>query len=268
MDRQLGLLLACIGILLLAGCMGFAPADDETPSSSDDELSPSTPGAGENDDSDTLPDPPGVTDGTVTDVDALLAAHATALEDESVTIGIAYELAVDGDMSRVAFTGRSIPDDDRLWIEFETDDASGVYYVEDGVTYAMEREGGTTHYRQGASLPMNDVERFGSDEYIGLALSSAEFVRVGHIVHADSPVIEFDAETVEIEEMTPDAETISRSASGTLLVDSSGVVHSTTVSERIQTTDGQTYEFRLHVTIENIGSTSIDRPDWYDRAAS
>jgi len=209
--------------------------------------------------------PPGVDGSGVTDVDALLSAHADALADRSATVSISFRLTVDGSGRNVSLAGKTLPGADRGWLQVRFADGVGTYYTEDGTTYARERVNGTTNY--GTTTDVSAVPerpRFGADERVRSAIEAAEWEPVGTVERDGRTLFEFRATEVDPPNVDTSGDTAVGS-SGRLLVDGQGVVHLVAVSTTVENDRG-TVEYGITVRLTDVGTTTVEEPDWIDRA--
>lgn len=248
--------------VLLAGCQfGATGTETADPLATDTETTPTAtpdPFGG-------VAHPPGVDESGVTDVDGLLEAHAAALADASVTVDTRFHLTVDGSGQNVSLRGETVPDGVRGWMEIELRDGVGTYYTEDGTTYYREVvDESVTYGTTGAVSAVPERPRFGSDERIETAVESAEWEPVGSVERDGRTLVEFRATSVD----PPDVNTTGDatvSSDGRLLVAPDGVVHHVDVSTTVENENG-TVRYGTSVSLSGVGSTTVERPDWYDQA--
>ena len=244
--------------VVLAGCQ-FIPVDDGT----DDGATP-TAEPGETPAVADAAMPPGIDDSGVTDADALLSAHAAALEGESTTVGIDFQLTIDGEGDRAALEGKTDPGSDRGWMRVDLREGVGEYYTEGETTYEKVTADGTTRYTTTDDVSaIPDQPRFGADERIGDAIDAGNWTATGVTEHDGTDLIRFEA--VEIEVPVVDDPDATVEASGELLVDEYGVVHHAEIYTEVEA-DGETVEYGIEVTLSEIGSTTVEEPDWTEHA--
>lgn len=262
MDRRAAIACLLALTVALAGCQfggsgtdvrGLPDGDTETPTAT------ATP-----DPFDGASPPPGVSEGDVTDVDVLLDAHTSALEGTSSTVDVSFHLTVDGTGQNVSIRGKSVPGNDRGWMEIELQDGVGTYYTEDGTTHYREIVNESVRYGTTDDVSaIPERPRFGADERIRTAVESAEWAPVGTSKHDGRTLVEFRATAVD----PPDVNTSGNatvSSEGRLVVDTDGVVHHVTVSTTVENERG-TVRYGLSVALSEVGSTTVDRPEWFDQ---
>lgn len=244
--------------VVLAGCQAL-PVDDTGDGGTTPTVDPegtSTPAE--------VTMPPGLDESGVTDADALLSAHAAALEDETVTVSIDFRLVVDGAADRAALEGKTVPDGDRGWMSVDLREGTGEYYTEGGTTYEKATVDGSTRYTTTDDVSaIPDEPRFGADDRIRDALRAGNWTATGTVDRDGTTLIRFEA--VEVEVPVVDDPDATVSAHGELLVDENGVVHHVEVSTEIEA-DGETVEYGIEVTVSEIGTTAVEEPDWIDLA--
>lgn len=210
--------------------------------------------------------PPGVDETGVSDVDALMAAHDSALNGTPATVDVRFHLTVDGTGQNVSLRGKTVPGAERGWMRIELSDGVGTYYTEDGTTYYREIVNDTARY--GTTTDVSAIPerpRFGADERVRTAVESAEWEPVGTVERDGRTLVEFRATSVDPPDVNTTGDT-TVSSDGRLLVDADGVVHHVEVATTVDDERG-TVRYGLTVTLSDVGSTSIERPDWFDNAA-
>ena len=244
--------------VVLSGCQ-VLPVDDST----DDGPTPTAEPEGTPSVADVTM-PPGVDESGVTDADALLSAHATALEGESTTVEIDFQLTIDGEGERAALEGKTIPSDDRGWMSVDLRDGAGEYYTEDDTTYEKATVDGTTRYTTTDDVSaIPDQPRFGADDRIEDAIAAGNWTATGTADYDGTTLIRFEA--VEIEVPVVDDPDATVGAHGQLLIDEYGVVHYAEIYTEVEA-DGETVEYGIEVTVSEIGTTTVEKPDWTERA--
>jgi hypothetical protein len=257
MDRPLvALALACA--VVLAGC-GGGPTGTPTPTDGGTPTDTPTPSAAD------VGFPPGVSEDGVTDVDALLAAHADALESQSATVAVDVVLSVDGQGSNTSFVGEVTPGDDRGLLTVTAADGAATYYTEGDTTYRRLEEGGQTKYdtTDGVSA-IPDRPRFGADARARDALSAANWTVDGVVARDGERLIRLAATDVRTPEGVNTSGGTTVSTSGYALVTPDGVVRHVEVSTRVEESD-RTVVYGISVDVSAIGTTETERPDWVDR---
>lgn len=267
MIRRSVAVLALVLVVALAGCGGSGQQglSTGTPSPDGSEPSPSTPTP-----TPSLADvsvPPGVSEDGVTDRDALLSAHADGLDGKSVTVDVDFQLTIDGDGQNAGLRGKVTPDDDAGWLRVSTTDGTGTYYTEGGTTYEKVVVDGSTSYGttdQVSAIPQ--TTRFGADTRLRDALWNANW-SFDRVVERDGELLlRYEATRVSLpSEVDVDRSDADATSHGVLLVGEDGVVREVDIGVTVET-DEETVEYGLSVTFSEIGSTTIQRPDWIDRA--
>jgi hypothetical protein len=258
LDRRAAATLGCCLLLVVAGCAGLSDPGGE----------PRETAAGA-----TEP-PPGLAADGVTDVSALVGAHTAALSATSFTVETtrttrspngSYEVVanatwrvvpgdpVRGAYSRTVATSGDVPD--RMG---RLPDAVAAYREGD-VTYRRVRNDTGTHYRR-ADLLNTSVR-------LNPALQRRSIARLG----------ERDPTSVTVEPVTRDGRRrylVSARLNGTrfrsnatlrLLVTPEGVVREVRTTSTVEFRSG-TREVTRTTRITDVGSTTVDRPEWYATA--
>lgn len=210
--------------------------------------------------------PPGVDGSGVSDADALLSAHSSTMNGTPATVDVQFRLTVNGTGQNVSLRGKSVPDSDRGWMQVDLQNGSGAYYTDGGTTYYREIVDANVDYgtTDGISA-VPDRPRFGADERVRTAVESAEWEPVGTVERGGRTLYELRATSVDPPNVNTSGDT-TVSSSGRLLVDSAGVVHHVEVSTTVENDRG-TVQYGLSVGLSEIGSTTIEEPDWVDLAA-
>ncbi|PSP75311.1 hypothetical protein BRC81_16075 [Halobacteriales archaeon QS_1_68_20] len=263
MNRRTVAAVALALAVVLAGCGGSGqqdPGTESTPGDTPTATATPTPQPFQS-------MPPGVSEQGVTDREALLDAHASALDGTSVTVDVDFRLTVDGDGQNVALRGKVTPDDDRGWMQVETDDGVGTYYTESGTTYrTVTIDGETSHGTTDQVSAIPDSPRFGADSRARDALWNANWTFDGIVQRDGEHLLRYEATNVTLpSEVDVDRESAGATTSGTLLVDENGVIRHVEVSATVET-DQRTVEYGVTVSFSAVGSTTIEAPDWLDQA--
>lgn len=209
--------------------------------------------------------PPGVDGNGVGDVDALMDAHAAALDGTSATVDVRFHLTVNGTAQNVSLQGKTVPGSESGWMAVELPDGVGTYYTEDGTTYYREIVNETARYgTTGDVSAIPERPRFGADERIRTAVESAEWEPAGTVERDGRTLVEFRATSVDPPDVNTTGDTTVTS-DGRLLVDTDGVVHHVEVSTTVDE-EGGTVQYSLSVTLSDVGSTTIERPEWFENA--
>jgi hypothetical protein len=251
--------------ILLAGCQFGGTGTGTGGASSADESETPTASGTPAPFGDASP-PPGVDAAGVTDVDELMASHAATLEGTSSTVDIDFHLTVNGSGDRASLRGKSVPGSDHGWMTVEFEDGTGTYYTEDERTYYREVVDDQVTYGTTDELSAIPAEpRFGADERIRTAIESADWTPVGTVERDGRTLFEFEATHVDPPDVsTSDNATVE--ATGRLLVDGDGVVHHVEIDTTVETDRG-TVSYGLTVSLSEMGTTTIERPEWYENAS-
>lgn len=245
--------------VLLAGCQLGGPGTDADVSTADGNGTATEGPFGD------ASLPPGVDESGVSDVDALMAAHSSTMNGTSATVDIGFHLTVNESGRNVSLLAKETPGGDRGWLRADLANGVGTYYTADGTTYYREVVDGRASYgtTDGVSA-IPERPRFGADERIRTAIESAEWTPVGTVGRDGQTVLEFRAISVDPPNVNA-TENATVSSSGRLLVDSDGVVHHVEVETTVEQ-DGETVRYGITVSLSDVGSTTIERPDWVDNA--
>lgn len=245
-------------LVVTAGCFGGGATDTPVTETTGAPDTPAGPFDG-------VSQPPGIDDSGVTDADALLSAHESALAGESTTVSMSFTLTVNGTGQNVSLQGKVLPDGDRGWMRVTFPDGTGTYYTADDSTYYRERVNGTTSYGTTSQVSAIPAEpRFGADQRIRTALAAAEWEPVGTVERDGRTLVELRATSVDPPDVNTSGDTTVDS-SGRLLVDGEGVVHYVVVETTVENDRG-TVEYAIEVRLADVGSTTLEEPDWIDRA--
>ena len=210
--------------------------------------------------------PPGADVTGITDVEGLLSAHAGNVNGTSATVEMGFSLTVNGTGQNASLRGKVVPSADRGWMRVSFQDGVGTYYTEDGTTYFREIVDEDTQYGTTGEISAVPARpRFGADERVRTALRSAEWTPVGTVERGGRTLFEYRATSVDPPDVNATADA-TVSSSGRLLVDARGVVHLVAVRTTVETDRG-TVRYALRVTLSDVGSTTVERPDWFDLAA-
>lgn len=269
MTRKPVATVALVVIVALAGCGGSGSLDTGTgtPTPAGTETPTPAPTDTPTPSLDDVSMPQGVSESGVTDRDALVDAHGAALDGKSGTVHIEFRLTVDGEGQNASLTGKVTPNDDRGWMKVATSGGVGTYYTRGDTTYEKVVVDGETSYGttdQVSAIP--ETPRFGADARVRDALWNANWT-FDRVVERDGELLlRYEATRVALpESVDVDRENASATSGGYLLVDQDGVVRHVEVSATVETEE-ETVEYGLSVSFSGIGSTTIERPDWVDRA--
>ena len=265
MNRSAVAAVALAMVVLLAGCGGSGDAGLETdtpmPTAEETPITTPTPSLAD------VSMPAGVSETGVTDRSALVQAHADGLDGVAATVEIDFRLTVDGEGQNVALRGKVTPGDDQGWMHVSTRDGVGTYYTEGETTYEKVEVGEETTYGttdQVSAIP--SAPRFGTDARLYDALSNANWTFDRVVSQDGALLLRYEATEVTLPDgVDVDREDGSATADGVLLVGEDGIVRHVDIGLTV-VTDTETVEYGLSISISDIGSTTIDQPDWVEHA--
>lgn len=266
--RRVLVALAVAWMVVVAGCGGAGTATehgtDEVASATGTPTATSTPTPTP---SLSAVDPPsGLTRDGVTDVEALFLAHKTSLSDTAATVSIAFRLSVNGSGRDVSLLGEYTPDTDRGWMQVTFPDGVGTYYTEGDTTYErVERDGQTTYGTTDQVSAVPQEPRFGADIRIREAIEAGSWEATGVVVNDGTTLLRYEATEVTL----PDSVTADTGNTvetrGELLVSEDGMIHHVSIYTKVESSDG-TVVYEIDVSLSDLGSTTVEEPDWIDRA--
>ena len=275
--RKAILVVLCAAVVL-AGCNGFAPGDDETPART------VTPADVPTDRPTPTPVPqlaPGLTEGGVTDAFALGEAHAAALDDTSYTLheDFIVEYANGTAYNRGSTDARLAANDSRYFVR---QNASGLLF--DGGAFARviwsngervlvaDTANDSTSYNsprdvEGESVPprealvIDPTKRQQLYSYLGSVETrvTGTETRNGTTLHRVESTGVTNPAAFEVQWRDP------RDLSLVAFVDSRGFVHEYRL-DYTASLDGTPVAVRRHVHYTSLGNTTVERPSWYDAA--
>jgi hypothetical protein len=227
-----GLVLA----VLLAGCFGSpgaTPTPERSPTATPERSPTPTP----------VQPPPGVGNGSLEDVDALLGSHRQSLTG----VGFVAEVRIDGRTTRYAYA----TDGSRL---IDRVNGSTTTWGNDTVAVRRTAGGGEVAYER---IPIEDlsVDGFLVTTQLRERLTSASYERNGTTSCGDATCVVLTA--------TRGIGGTVRNVTAEVHVDPQGVIRALD-AEWVRSTDGQAFTFRF--TVEEVGTSSVDRPDWVPEA--
>lgn len=223
-----GVAAALVVAVLLAGCFG-SPGATPTP-----EQSPTpTP----------IQSAPGVGNDSLENVDALLASHRETMTGT----GFVAEVRIDGGTTRYAYA----TDGSRL---IDRVNGSTTTWGNDTVAVQRTAEGGDVAYGR---VPTEDltVDGFLVTSQLRERLTSARYERNGTTPCGDATCVVLTA--------TRDVGDAVRNVTAEVHVDPRGVVR-TLDAAWVRNADARAFAFRF--TVEEVGTSSIARPDWVPEA--
>lgn len=276
--RKAILLVVLCAAVVLAGCNGFAPGDDESPSRT------VTPAAVPTDEPTSTAVPrlaPGLAEGGVTDAFALGEAHASVLDDSSYTLHEEFtvEYANGTAYNRGSTHARLAANDSRYYV---LRNASGLLFGGGAFARAIWSNGErvlvadttneSTSYDsprnvEGESVPprealaIDPTKRQQLYAYLGSVETrvTGTETRNGTALHRVESTGVTNPAAFEIQWTDP------RDFSLVAFVDSRGLVHEYRL-DYTASLDGTPVEIHRHVRYTNLGNTTVERPFWYDAA--
>ena len=272
--------------VVLAGCSGVPFVGG-----SDEQVPAATPIPQDQVDD---PSPPGVSSGRVLSPTALGRAHARAIENESYVLTaertvryangtlhsrLALDLAIEADRTflvHVSTAGPGAP------VFLGRPPAEAAYWS-DGTTYLrrLTRDGETTYNAFGPpstwvgtwsywanSVPFGGRDNRPSTFYASLFTAVPTEV-TGRTTVEDTPVLRIEDRDGRAfsEASFPGGIESVRDLSMVALVDDDGLVRSLDL-RYAGNVDGEPVRVHRTVRYESVGSTSVERPSWYDRATN
>ena len=266
---RLGLVAVAL-VVVLAGCGGGVtqtatqePVATETPTAAAEQPQTDTAEATPSP-TPQVAFPAGLSRDGVQNTTTLVSTHDDALGTENLTVAIDFTLEVDGDGQDVSFRGKVTPSNQRGWMQIILQDGVGTYYNEAGITYAnVTQDGQSTYGKEYDVSALPQETRFGADARIENALDAANWSFTGVVTRNGTELRRYVATDVSLpDSVDVEAGDVTADSSGTLLVDANGVVHHVSVTSVVETPD-KTVEYGISVTLSDIGSTSIERPEWF-----
>jgi hypothetical protein len=217
--------------------------------------------------------PPGLDDDAVTDANALVRAHTTALESRSFTAHVTTTSRPTDAEYRIVTnrTWRVGPTGTLRGSVVDTSTAVGdapERYARRPDERAAWREGTTTYRRveTGENVTYRRVDLFNSSVKLSAAIQRQMLYRLNTRTEATvTPVLRDGSRRYRIEARLNDT-AVTTNASMTLLVDTSGVVRTMRTNQTVRYRSGNRVVTRT-MRIEDVGTTTVERPDWFPAAA-
>lgn len=196
-------------------------------------------------------------DGTEVNETALVAAHERGLSNVSYTLALEQR----ADETDIRVDARR--EGDRELLTTTVNGTSETDYTDGSTEYIRtEQANGSVTYR---NRSVSDPSRYTGEVVIDDFVDSADHAPVGVTTYDGVEVVELTAARADVK---PDAlvgNTTVETFESRLLVDRSGRVR--LFEYRIVgTTDGEPFSFRLRFRLSDVGSTTVERPDWVSRA--
>lgn len=254
--RRVAVSIALVALVALAGCTSGSLGEvlgDDSEAKSLDAIS--------------LPD--GASGEAVENGTALANAHADQLADRGYEVEVSATYASGSEAGNVSFVVRRDAQTGELYqrsIRMSGDSEQRT------VAYANES---ATYQKQGTEDPSYHVttDQTSDDEAVNAVVRAAgDLVRLGNwsdprVVSVDgATLVEYDLTGVssDVEFVETDSVT---NASGSLLVDEAGVVHSVTV-DLTRAPNASTSDARYEYRVTALGDVAVQQPDWVSEAAS
>jgi hypothetical protein len=157
------------------------------------------------------------------------------------------------------------PDEDRGWMHVNVTNGEGTFYTEGNMTYQRVVTNGSASYgtTDGVSA-VPDRPQFGADERIEDALASANWTHDGSVTRDGERLTRFVATDVDLPEGA-DVDGGTAETSGELLIAADGSIRHVDVHASVDSAEGAV-QYSLSVSVSDVGSTAIERPDWVDQA--
>lgn len=216
--------------------------------------------------------PPGLSDDGVTDSSELVRAHTTTLQSQSFTVHTTSKMhGPDGEYrvvsnrtwrldptgtirGHVVSTSRTVGD---APAEYDGRPDEVAAWREGPTTYQQVRTDDDTTYRR--------VALFNSSVKLSAALQRQAIYRLHTRTDATVEPISRNGRRLYRVTATLNDTAVTTNASMTMLVDADGVVRRLRTNQTVQYRSGTRVITRT-VRITDVGSTTIDRPDWYPTA--
>lgn len=269
MRRRASIAVALAAMLLLAGCslggLGGSPAtDDESPTATGTPTPSATPA---------FSAPAGYDEGGVTNISAAIDAHRNTLLASS-GFSVSYDAVVNSSeqTTTVRYDQRVETGTEEALREtnVSSGDVAGSvarYYANDTV-YVQSRQPGATETSYNNRSKSYSPSSFAGTQLVRPALTdvsygSSEVVTDGGsraVVYSDATLDAADSllgKNVDIENVT--------AFSATLTVGENGIVRKLTYTATVQS-GGDERTVEVTVRTYDVGSTTVDRPDWVSQA--
>lgn len=260
MDRGVAVAVGLAVLVALSGCASFfgGGSADGTPTPDPG------PGDGEGDPFADVTFPDGTSVDGIDDRAALLAGHRTAINESSYEVSYSVDIRQGGTAvaSRTVGTRSNLSERRSYSLVSEPGRVAEAYRNE---TTFVTREfrGNDSQYtvqELDRSYPAEHA-RIAGTETIDLVVRNANFTAEAVLEHRDgSTYIQY-----ALEEARVNASANVSFATGSIVVDQSGVVHS--ASLRVEgTNQGARYLVDMQYRLVGLGNVPVDRPDWVDEA--
>lgn len=267
MKRTQLLTVLTVVLVLLAGCSSITGTD---PGQTTAQTTTAEP---------TLNDvtyPSGVNESGITNSSALVQAHSEALADKSVSYKWSTNTSFTGTESAdsvqtdIEMRMKDNPDSNRTWLALDYSGGSVALYTTDERSYAKQVAGGETSYEvseSSDSFRYSTANRGWSNMLEG-TLSYASFKPTDVVVRDGKTLIKLEM-TEAVDRYQLNTENASMTYDGEMLIDEQGTVHHSEVEITIENDEaGYTYNYHSTTDIQNVGSTTVDEPEWLDEAKS
>jgi hypothetical protein len=217
--------------------------------------------------------PAGATPSGIENVTTLLDAHGAALSGSSVTLSGTKGFSAGGSQNSasagIEYTIEHEADSNETLTRIVGGDSGDTFtsYLTDGT--AAYRVNGSAGVEYGAASTAVDAPYADTapDSFTGRALlrtilGSGEYNATDVVDRNGTELVRYDLETVV---STPDAKLNIGSdteVEGTVFVDSDGVIHEATFSATSGSDEGFSFGYEASATFSEIGSTTVEEPDW------
>jgi hypothetical protein len=218
--------------------------------------------------------PPGLSADGVTDANALVRAHTDALQSQSFTVRSTMTMRPTNGSFRVVSnrTWRVDPGDPIrgrvVSSRRAVGDAPAAYAA--GPTRVAAWRNGTTTYRRvdrNGTPAYGRVPLFDSPVKLNGALQRNALYRLSARRSATVEPVERDGRRLYRVTAALNDTAVSSNASMTLLVDTNGVVRTLKTERQVQYRSGKR-DISTTVHVTRVGSTTVERPEWYGAAAA
>lgn len=244
MRRPLAALLVA-GLLVLAGCAGSLPGSGPT--------------------LDDVAYPTGVSDDGV-NATALTAAHASAVENRSVTVGLDLDQRTPAGNNSVQLEAAVGPDRDRMNVTANASDRTVEMYLTADEEYRRTTANGSASYAvrertpEMMSLPMPSPS---GGRWIAQFAGQANYTPDDVVVEDGTTLVVLTADETSLGESSSTNVT---SFDSRLYVSPDGVVHRLAFDYEAEGPNGQSVAMSATFRVSDVGDTTVSEPGWLDDA--
>lgn len=273
--RRYLLTVGTAGAVALAGCSsggdgnggdgdGATPEDGPTAGTeTDGTATPTT--AGTTTRSAALDPPPGTGEDGIEDRAALIGATESALTETDHDLRQRQASSGSGGID-VTQRKRSSLDDERQLFVFDASAETNRLYTEGGTRYSKTTSDGETTYGSGETrqefAELHAPEMLGGPESLGGFFEFGSYVLDGTVTENGRRLVRFDLESASLGNDSSEV----TASTGELFVSAESVVFAAALSLTAEG-DGETFTLEKGFAVEQLGDVTVDRPDWFDRAA-